>query len=77
LKNFEIPARDLKKMMENSAASLENFAYEKLANAVGKIEASGSPDGFGMMASVTSTFDGLRHLHEIGEERHAKFVKHP
>jgi hypothetical protein len=78
--NFEILRKGLPKMMENSAASLGELRehYEKLANAVGKIDRRvGHSDGFGMMASVTSTFDGLRHLHEIGEERHAKFVKYP
>ena len=30
-----------------------------------------------MLASVTSAFDGLRYLHEIGEDRNQKFVKYP
>jgi hypothetical protein len=38
----------------------------------------GTPDGFGLLVSVTSsTFEGLRHLHEVGEERNEKFSKCP
>jgi hypothetical protein len=80
--NFEVLKQEqaLPRMVESSAASLEELRehYERLATAVGKIDRRvGHSEGFGVMASVTSTFDGLRYLHEVGEERNAKFVKYP
>jgi hypothetical protein len=67
-------------MAESSAASLEELRehFEKLAKAMQKLDRRlGTPEGFGILASVTNAFDGLRYLHEIGEGRNEKFVKYP
>jgi hypothetical protein len=78
--NFEVLKQALPKMVERSAVSLDELRehYGRLAKALGKIDRRvGHSDGFGVMASVTSTFDGLRYLHEIGEERNKKFINYP
>jgi hypothetical protein len=78
--NFDILEETLPRMAGYSAALLaelrENFG--KLAAALQKMDRQlGHPEGFGIMASVTTAFDGLRYLHEIGEERNVKFEKYP
>jgi primosomal protein N'' len=78
--NFEVLKQALPKMVERSAVSLDELRehYGRLAKALGKFDRRvGHSDGFGVMASVTSTFDGLRYLHEIGEERNKKFINYP
>jgi hypothetical protein len=78
--NFELLRQALPRMIRSSAASVDELRehYERLAKAMGKIDRRvGRSDGFGMMASVTTTFDGLHYLHEVGEERNEKFVKYP
>jgi hypothetical protein len=67
-------------MVESSANYLDELRdhYGRLAKAMGKIDRRlGHPEGFGVLASVTTTFDGLRYLHEIGEERNKKFTIYP
>jgi hypothetical protein len=67
-------------MSESSSASLAELRehLERLANAMQKVDRRlGHPEGFGMLASVTTAFDGLRYLHEVLEERNAKFVEYP
>jgi hypothetical protein len=78
--NFTVLRRGLPLMVENSAASFSELReqFDKLATAMQKVDRKlGRPEGFGTMASVTSAFDGLRYLHEIGEERNEKFVQYP
>jgi hypothetical protein len=78
--NFNILQTSLPRMAEQSADSLAELReqFGKLAKAMQKVDRRlGVANGFGMMASVTSAFDGLRYLHEVGEERDAKFSKYP
>jgi hypothetical protein len=78
--NFAVLGTALPKMSESSSASLAELRehFERLAGAMQKVDRRlGHPEGFGMLASVTTAFDGLRYLHEVGEERNAKFVEYP
>jgi hypothetical protein len=78
--NFGILQDELPKMAESSAASLAELRehFERLATAMQKVDRRlGKPEGFGMLASVTTAFDGLRYLHEVGEERNAQFARYP
>jgi hypothetical protein len=50
---------------------------KRLDNAMQKVDRRlGHPEGFGMLASVATALDGVRYLHEVGEERNAKFVEY-
>jgi hypothetical protein len=67
--NFKVLQTSLPRMAEQSAESLAELReqFEKLANAMQKVDRQlGVADGFGMMASVTSAFDGLQHLDKVG-----------
>ena len=78
--NFAVIQRALPKLADSSADSLSELRehFEILARAMQDFERRlGVPDGFGVMSSVTSVFDGMQHLHEVGEERNEKFVQYP
>ena len=78
--NFDVLQKALPELAESSADSLSELRehFEILARAMQDFERRlGMPEGFGVMSSLTSAFDGMRHLHEVGEERNAKFVQYP
>jgi hypothetical protein len=63
--NFEVLRAALPKMDATMSASLAELRehFERLANAMQKVDRRlGHPEGFGMLASVTTAFDGLRYL---------------
>ena len=70
----------LQKLGESSADSLSELQehFDILARAMQDFERRlGVPDGFGVMSLVTSAFDGMRHLHEVEEERNEQYVQYP
>ena len=70
----------LPKLAESSADCLSELRehFESLAHAMLDFERRlGVQDGFGVMSLVTSAFDGMRHLHEVGKNRNEKFVLYP
>ena len=68
--SFEALQRAFPKLADSSADSLselrEHFAI--YACAMQDFERRlGVPDAFGVMASMTSAFDGMRHLYQVGD----------
>jgi hypothetical protein len=65
-------------MVESSASLLGELQdhYERLE--MQRERSIAESDTLKVLAAYdTSTFDGLRYLHEVGEERNEKFIRYP